>query len=382
MQVATQAVKYSKHMSRVRTVCIYGGAPYPIQNRQLSRPFEILVATPGRLIDHMDKGRIDFSRIELFVLDEADRMLDMGFIHDVKHIADTLPKEVQTVLFSATLEGEILKLSKNLLSNPAEINLASNTKKHENIEQILYYADNLTHKMRLLEHLLKDPELKQAIIFTSTKAFANELSQTLREHGHHVGVLHGDLDQRRRTSTTRQFREGNLTILVATDVAARGIDIPAISHVINFDLPPNVEDYVHRIGRTGRADAKGIALSLALGRDKPLIARIEKLTGKVMASQTVPGLEPSFKDTSRPKHFGSRSRGAPHRGSRGDQRGDQRGDIGEHRPATRYGTPKPDGRGPKPEGRGPKPEGRGFSHKKKPHRGSGKPSFPKQTHSR
>lgn len=294
MQVASQAEKYSRHMTKVRTVCLYGGTPYPIQNRQLAKPYEILVATPGRLIDQMEKGRVDFSRVELFVLDEADRMLDMGFINDVQFIADKLPSEVQTLLFSATLEGEVLKLAKKLLNDPVEINLAPKSKKHENIEQVLYYADNLNHKLRLLDHILKDPSMQLAIIFTSTKMFANELMEILREGGHHAGVLHGDLDQKRRTSTTQKFREGKISILVATDVAARGIDIPAISHVVNFDLPANVEDYVHRIGRTGRADAKGLALSLALAKDKVLISKIEKQTGKSIASKTVAGMEPTI----------------------------------------------------------------------------------------
>jgi superfamily II DNA/RNA helicase len=253
MQVATQAVKYSKYLSRVKTVCLYGGAPYPVQNRQLARPYEILVATPGRLIDHYDSGRIDFSGVELFVLDEADRMLDMGFISAVEKLAAALPKKVQTLLFSATLEPSIMRLARNLLDQPVEINLAGNQRKHENIQQFLYFADNLNHKMRLLDHLLKDETINQAIIFTSTKFFADELTNTLEDNGHAVGVLHGDLNQRQRTQTTRNLREGKISILVATDVAARGIDIPNITHVFNFDLPMNTEDYVHRIGRTGRA---------------------------------------------------------------------------------------------------------------------------------
>jgi len=318
MQVATQAVKYSKYLPRVKTVCLYGGAPYPVQNRQLARPYEILVATPGRLIDQFDNGRIDFSRIELFVLDEADRMLDMGFISSVERLSSVLPKNVQTVLFSATLEGDILRLSKNLLNKPVEINLASATRKHENIEQALYFADNLNHKLRLLDHLLKDETIKQAIIFTSTKFFANELMHVLSENGHQVGVLHGDLNQRQRTNTTRQLREGRISILVATDVAARGIDIPAITHVINFDLPPNIEDYVHRIGRTGRADAKGIAISLALFKDKRLVERIEQFTGKPIAKLEVEGMKPTFKDMRSPR----RSEGGPRgRSSDGGPRG-------------------------------------------------------------
>lgn len=327
MQVATQAVKYSKYMPRVKTVCLYGGAPYPVQNRQLARPYEVLVATPGRLIDQFDNGRIDFSRVELFVLDEADRMLDMGFISSVERLSSVLPEKVQTVLFSATLEGDILRLSKNLLNKPVEINLASSTRKHENIEQCMYFADNLNHKLRLLDHLLKDETIKQAIIFTSTKFFANELMNVLSDNGHQVGVLHGDLNQRQRTNTTRQLREGKISILVATDVAARGIDIPAITHVINFDLPPNLEDYVHRIGRTGRADAKGIAISLALHKDKRLLERIEQFTGKTIDKREVEGMKPTFT---------SASRGAPRRSDGGDRRrsseGGSRGGYGGHRP--------------------------------------------------
>lgn len=300
MQVATQAVKYSKFMDKTRTVCLYGGAPYPVQNRQLSRPYEILVATPGRLIDHLDRGRINLSRVELFVLDEADRMLDMGFISSVERVSSELPKDIQTVLFSATLEGDILKLSRNLLDNPVAINLAGAKKRHDSIEQYLYYADNLNHKLKLLEEILKDPDIKQTIIFTSTKFFADELVDILNESGHRAGVLHGDLNQRQRTSTTRKFREGVFSLLVATDVAARGIDIPSISHVINFDLPMNTEDYVHRVGRTGRADAKGSAFSLALGREKAMIERIEKLLGKSIETKTIPGLEPQF-TSARPK---------------------------------------------------------------------------------
>lgn len=315
MQVATQAVKYSKYMPRVKTVCLYGGAPYPVQNRQLARPYEILVATPGRLIDQFNNGRIDFSRVELFVLDEADRMLDMGFISSVEKLSSVLPKNVQTVLFSATLEGEVLRLSKNLLDQPIEINLAGNKKKHENIEQALYFADNLNHKLRLLTHLLKDDTIQQAIIFTSTKFFANELMHTLSEDGHRVGVLHGDLNQRQRTNTTRQLREGKISILVATDVAARGIDIPGITHVINFDLPPNLEDYVHRIGRTGRAEAKGIAISLALVKDKRLVERIEQFIGKTIDKLEVEGMKPTLKSFRGPR------RDASLREGRGSDRG-------------------------------------------------------------
>lgn len=295
MQVATQAKKYSKYMNRVATVCLYGGAPYPPQYRELARPYEILVATPGRLIDHMERGRIDFSQVQMFVLDEADRMLDMGFMKPVEQIASKLPKDLQTVMFSATFEKAILKLAKTLLKDPCQIDLAHTTKKHENIDQTLYFADNLQHKLRLLNHLLPKDPAQQTIVFTATKYFAEELSEKLKESGFSVGVLHGDLQQKRRTNTIRQLREGKIAVLVATDVAARGIDIPTIHYVVNFDLPPNIEDYVHRIGRTGRAEAKGTALSFVLPKDRHLVDKIAKLTNNEATVLTVPGLEPASK---------------------------------------------------------------------------------------
>ncbi len=179
MQVAVEAAKYSKHLSRCKTVCIYGGAPYPPQNRDLARPYEILVATPGRLIDHMDQGRIDFSRVEMFILDEADRMLDMGFIQPVEQIAAKLPKSRQTLMFSATIAGSVMKLSSRLLTNPVEIRINPEKVNHENIEQRLHRVDNLEHKYRLLDHLLGEPGMTQTIIFTATKRQADHLVDKL-----------------------------------------------------------------------------------------------------------------------------------------------------------------------------------------------------------
>jgi superfamily II DNA/RNA helicase len=294
MQVATEAAKYSKYLPRCKTVCIYGGAPYPPQNRDLSRPHEILVATPGRLIDHMEQRRVDFSRVEMFILDEADRMLDMGFIKPVEQIAAALPGSRQTLMFSATLAGSVLKLSSRLLSNPVEIRVSPERVNHENIEQRLHRVDNLEHKYRLLDHLLSDPGLSQAIIFTATKRQADHLVEKLARLGRNAKALHGGMNQRQRTRTIREMREEEFSILVATDVAARGIDIQTISHVINFDLPRNTEDYVHRIGRTGRAGASGIALSFAASRDMSIVRQIEKFTGQRMNSHQVPGMEPKF----------------------------------------------------------------------------------------
>ncbi|MBT3579171.1 MAG: DEAD/DEAH box helicase [Waddliaceae bacterium] len=295
MQVASQASKYSKRLPRVKTVCIYGGAPYYAQNRDLAGKYEILVATPGRLIDHIERGKINFSRLELLVLDEADRMLDMGFIEPVELIASKTPSNRQTLLFSATLKGSVLKLSERLLNNPMEITVRHSKEEYENIEQRMHYVDDIYHKQELLNHFLEDQNIEQALIFTSTKIQADQLANQLNEFDHKVAALHGDMNQRQRTRTIMRMREGKIKILVATDVAARGIDVKTISHVINFDMPMNPEDYVHRIGRTGRAGCKGLALSFVSSRDYKMIKIIEHFTGQQLDFQTVPGMEPKKK---------------------------------------------------------------------------------------
>ena len=295
MQVAAEAVKYSKFLSKVKTICIYGGAPYPLQNRQLAQYYEILVATPGRLIDHLEQGRISFDRLEMLVLDEADRMLDMGFIEPVEKIASMTPKARQTLLFSATLKGSVMRLSERLLNKPVELSVAAEQAKHENIEQRLHHVDDVNHKQRLLEHFVNDPSVTQAIVFTATKRHADQLLDKMSDRGIDAAALHGDMNQRQRTRTITQMREGKIRVLVATDVAARGIDVQNISHVINFDLPTGVEDYVHRIGRTGRAGAKGLALSFAAPKDMHFVKRIEQFTGQKIELHTIPGLEPKSK---------------------------------------------------------------------------------------
>lgn len=320
MQVANECQKYSKYLSRTKTVCIYGGAPYPQQNRELSRPYEILVATPGRLMDHYEQNRIDFSRLEVFILDEADRMLDMGFIDVVEQLAKELPDDVQTLMFSATMKGPILNLSKRLLKNPVDIVIEPDLSKKQNIEQILYQVDGLPHKLKVLDHLLQSKSIGQTIIFTSTKRYAEELVYILEENGHQSAALHGDMNQRKRTSTIAKLRKGDTQILVATDVAARGIDIPAISHVINFDLPINVEDYVHRIGRTGRAESTGIAISFAAPQDFSMIKKIESFTEQPIKFEIIPGLEATLKfSANAPSPRGKRRGSFAPRGNGGGQ---------------------------------------------------------------
>jgi superfamily II DNA/RNA helicase len=281
-------------------VSILGGMPYPLQNKLLSQPVDILVATPGRLIDHIQRGRINFSRLEMLVLDEADRMLDMGFIEDVEKIALAIPTTHQTLMFSATLDSAIAKVATRLLKSPKRIQIAKQQAKLDNIEQRLHYVDDLSHKNRLLDHLLRDIKLKQAIVFTATKRDADTLADNLSAQGHEALALHGDMNQRDRTRTITKLRHGSLRVLVATDVAARGINVVGITHVINFDLPKFAEDYVHRIGRTGRAGASGIAVSFASGKDGVNLQKIERFTGHRIVSHVVPGLEPRYKPRSRP----------------------------------------------------------------------------------
>lgn len=291
-QVAKESGIFSAGITKLKTVCIYGGVPYPIQQRALSRPFDILIATPGRLLDHIERRRIDLSQVETLILDEADRMLDMGFVDDVKYIASLIPLERQTMLFSATLDQKIISFSKQLQNNPHEIRIKATQASMPRIDQTLYIVDDLGHKVRLLEHILLNTEIDQVIVFTSTKSQANRLSEELNEKGHHTAALHGDKTQRQRTKTLDSMRQGKTRILVATDVASRGIDVPTISHVINFDLPQQAEDFIHRIGRTGRAGRSGSAITFASRREQHWLPRIEKMTGCTPVLATIEGLEP------------------------------------------------------------------------------------------
>jgi len=291
MQITEQTEKYSRFLPRVKTVCVVGGVPYPVQMRKLSRHCDVLIATPGRLIDFIDRGMIDFSRLEMMVLDEADRMLDMGFVDPVEKIVAATPAARQMLLFSATLQGSVIKLSERLLKNPIEIAIQAKREEY-NINQSFYYSDDLNHKNRLLKHILNQDEVKTAIVFTSTKRHADQLVRDLRDSGFDSAALHGNMNQRQRTRTITQFKKGKIKILVATDVAARGIDVQAITHVINFDLPSTVDDYIHRIGRTGRAGATGTALSFVTGRDTFIANKIVKFTGKQIKFVEIPGLEP------------------------------------------------------------------------------------------
>ncbi len=288
----TDAVRTYGKFLRIRSGAILGGMPYFEQQRLLSQPVDLIVATPGRLIDHMERGHIDFSRLELLVLDEADRMLDMGFSEAVDTIASATPAKRQTLMFTATMDATMAKLAQRLLKDPMRVEIAGKKATLEQIEQRLHAADDMQHKNRLLKHLIADSSMTRAIIFSGTKRNADQLARELAAQGHASAALHGDMNQNARNRTIMNMRRGKIRLLVATDVAARGLDVTGITHVINFDLPKNAEDYVHRIGRTGRAGASGIAISFASGKDLDFLCQIERYIGQSIPQEVIPGLEP------------------------------------------------------------------------------------------
>lgn len=307
-QVSDAARKYGQGRPSVKLATLVGGASFFQQLRQLDRKPDLIIATPGRLLDHVRRGKLDLSAIEVLILDEADRMLDLGFQDEVEAIAALLPYKRQTALFSATLEGMVAELAQGLLNEPELLSLAPTGVSKASIEQRMHYVDNLAHKEQLLDHWLARGDINQAIIFTATRIDAQNLAERLGDQGIASGALHGDMAQRDRNHTLNLLRRNQIKVLVATDVAARGIDVAGISHVFNFDLPRSAEDYVHRIGRTGRAGAQGTAVSLVTSREKALLARIQRLTGIKMQAEVLPGLEPktSFHDDSRGRRPSSR----------------------------------------------------------------------------
>lgn len=294
-ELATQITDTIKKLipgTGLRGGTITGGVSYDPQERMLRNPFDFLVATPGRLMDHMREGRVNFSRLEFFVLDEADRMLDMGFVNDMVAIAKETPATRQTLLFSATLEGKVQNIARQFLKNPERIQLASVTDNHALITQQIYLADDLSHKRALLFKILEDTTVWQAMIFISTKRAADRLAEDLSIREISAAALHGDLKQSQRTRVLEQFKKGKIRVIVATDVAARGIDVKDLTHVINIDLPRELDGYIHRIGRTGRNGKSGVAISFVGPEDRSQLSRIEHFIGKKLEKQVLAGLEP------------------------------------------------------------------------------------------
>ena len=284
IQISESFTAYGKH-TEVRNTVIFGGVPQGAQVRELRQRPQVLIATPGRLLDLIDQGHIDLRHISLFVLDEADRMLDMGFVHDVRKILKYLPAKRQSLFFSATMPPDIVDLANTILVNPEKVEVTPVSSTAEKVEQAVYFVDK-ADKQSLLIHLLKDPEIVSALVFTRTKYGADKVARKLNQSGIRSQAIHGDKAQNARQDALARFKDQRIRVLVATDIAARGIDVEELSHVINYEIPNVPETYVHRIGRTGRAGASGIALSFCDAEEKAYLRDIHKLI-----SQSIPVIQ-------------------------------------------------------------------------------------------
>lgn len=275
IQVAENVKAYCKH-TPLRSTVVFGGMDMALQTAALRAGVEIVIATPGRLLDHVQQKTLNLSQTEILVMDEADRMLDMGFLPDLQRIINLLPKKRQNLMFSATFSGEIKKLASSFLSNPVTIEVARSNATADKVTQVVYKV-NEEDKRDVVAHLIRGRQLKQVLVFSNTKIGASRLTRQLEQEGVKATAIHGDKSQQERMAALEAFKNGTIDVLVATDVAARGLDIAELPCVINYDLPFNAEDYVHRIGRTGRAGASGDAISLCSDKDERLLVDIEKL---------------------------------------------------------------------------------------------------------
>ncbi len=305
-QVEASVRAYGRHM-RLSSMAVFGGVGMQPQIAQLKRGVDILVATPGRLLDHHGQRNVDLSHVEVFVLDEADRMLDMGFIRDIKRVLALLPKRRQNLLFSATFPDEIKALADSLLNRPATIEVAPRNATVDVIEQVVHPVDR-DRKQQLLSALIGRNGWHQVLVFTRTKHGADKLTRQLNADAIRALAIHGNKSQSVRTRALAQFKDGDLRVLVATDIAARGIDIDQLPHVVNYDLPNVPEDYVHRIGRTGRAGASGEAISLVCVDELAFLRDIERLLRKPIRRELVAGFEPDVNAVAQPV-FSERGRG-------------------------------------------------------------------------
>ena len=325
-QVAENFEKYGKN-HKLNIALLIGGVSFEEQDRKLERGADVLICTPGRLLDHCERGKLLMTGVEILVIDEADRMLDMGFIPDIERIAKLIPFTRQTLFFSATMPPEIQKLADRFLQNPERIEVAKPSSTAKTVTQRLIACHNKDYEKRaaLRDIIRAQDDLKNAIIFCNRKKDVADLFRSLDRHGFSVGALHGDMDQRSRTTMLQNFKDNNITLLVASDVAARGLDIPDVSHVFNFDVPIHAEDYVHRIGRTGRAGRSGAAFTLVTKSDLKYADAIEKLIGEKIEwlngdLSTLPA--PMESHESRPRKGKD---GEERDGKRGGARGERRG---------------------------------------------------------
>jgi len=356
-QVEESVRQYGKH-TKLKSMVMFGGVGINPQIGDLRRGVDLVVATPGRLLDHMQQGTIDLSQVSILVLDEADRMLDMGFIRDIKKILAKLPSKRQNLLFSATFSEEIKELADGLLNAPAMIEVARRNTTAETVSQKVHPVDR-DKKRELLTHLIKEHNWFQVLVFTRTKHGANRLAEQLSKDGIPSLAIHGNKSQSARTRALSEFKDATLQVLVATDIAARGIDIDQLPHVVNYDLPNVAEDYVHRIGRTGRAGSTGEAVSLVCVDEHELLTDIEKLIKRQLTKEVIAGFEPD--PTARPQPIQLRSQGGGGGGGR-QQQPKRAGSGGGGGGGARRAPAAPGGggqanRGPRPARSGPAPAG-------------------------
>jgi ATP-dependent RNA helicase RhlE len=323
-QVQESVRTYGAHLPLSSTV-VFGGVGMQPQVDRLRRGVDVLVATPGRLLDHAGQGTADLSGVEILVLDEADRMLDMGFIHDIRRVLRLLPRKRQNLLFSATFPDEIRALADQLLDSPRRVEVARRNATAQRVEQVVYRVDR-ERKPALLAELVQRGGWSQVLVFTRTKHGANRLAQRLEKAGITAAAIHGNKSQTARTRALADFKAGRVRVLAATEIAARGLDIDGLPHVVNFELPFVPEDYVHRIGRTGRAGAGGHAVSLVCVDEDRLLRDIERVLGHRLEARTLPGFEPDPRIAAEPilRGGGGGGRGQrPRQGAGGGQRGDR-----------------------------------------------------------
>lgn len=344
-QVAEQFDIYGKYQNLSKALLI-GGVSFDDQDRLLDRGVDVLIATPGRLLDHFERGRVLLSDVKLLVIDEADRMLDMGFIPDVEKIVSLMPKIRQTLMFSATMPPVIRRLADQFLMNPKEITVSPPASTAETVQQSLVIVDH-KEKRKALRTLLESEDVRNALIFCNRKRDVSTVQQSLKRHGFEAGALHGDMDQFQRTDTLEAFKNGDIRLLVCSDVAARGLDIEAMSHVFNFDVPINADDYVHRIGRTGRAGRSGRAIMLAAPDEKRYLDTIINLTGVEIPRLELEDVTPlEFEEGEAPSR--GRGRGGKSRNAKNAKSGGGDKNDAPKRDKT------PDGDAPKRKSRAPK----------------------------
>nr|WP_295785485.1 DEAD/DEAH box helicase [Rhodoferax sp.] len=330
-QVANDAIDLVQHCRGLRIANIVGGMPYQLQIAKLQNA-NLVVATPGRLLDLQRSMQIKLDQVQFLVVDEADRMLDLGFSDDLAEINQLTIGRKQTMMFSATFAPRIQQLAARVMREPQRVTIDNPQEKHVNIKQVLFWADNAQHKRKLLDHWLRDAGINQAIVFASTQIECDGLANDLQQDGFDAVALHGALSQGLRNRRLMALRNGQVQILVATDVAARGIDVPTITHVFNFGLPMKAEDYTHRIGRTGRAGRDGLAITFAEMRDRRKIFDIEAYTRQPIKAETIPGLEPQQRaPESRPSFAGRANPGGGFGGDRKFSNGPREGGFGGNR---------------------------------------------------